>query len=140
MHGARWSRATSPSSIPAHDLAASGGAAALHDALTFCAEPHRNTFIKPFHREQTAGSARAATRCVSTCGERLPLVPRVQRLRQLAGIRRLGTGRAVVLLSAKAAAVCGLPHAARQLERSGRQKRQVRRTATARIRHSVCES
>ena len=34
-------------------------------------------------------------------GERLPVVPRVQRLRQLAGERRVGAGRAIVLLPAR---------------------------------------
>ena len=42
---------------PLHDLAASESPVLqrVHDALTYLApEPHRNTFIKPFHREQTA--------------------------------------------------------------------------------------
>jgi hypothetical protein len=42
---------------PLHDLAASENPVLrrLHDALLYLApEPHRNTFIKPFHREQTA--------------------------------------------------------------------------------------
>jgi Tfp pilus assembly protein PilF len=42
---------------PLHDLAASENPMLrrLHDALLYLApEPHRNTFIKPFHREQTA--------------------------------------------------------------------------------------
>src|SRR3954466_8738327 len=42
---------------PLHDLAASENPVLrrTHDALLYLApEPHRNTFIKPFHREQTA--------------------------------------------------------------------------------------
>jgi tetratricopeptide (TPR) repeat protein len=42
---------------PLHDLAASENPMMrrLHDALTYLSpEPHRKTFIKPFHREQTA--------------------------------------------------------------------------------------
>lgn len=42
---------------PLHDLAASENPLLrrAHDALTYLApEPHRNTFMKPFHREQTA--------------------------------------------------------------------------------------
>ncbi len=42
---------------PMHDLAASDNAFLkfAHDTLTYWApEPHRNTFLKPFHREQTA--------------------------------------------------------------------------------------
>ncbi len=42
---------------PMHDLAASDNAFLkyTHDTLTYWApEPHRNTFLKPFHREQTA--------------------------------------------------------------------------------------
>ena len=42
---------------PLHDLAASEHPVLrrVHDALLYLApEPHRNTFIKPFHREQTA--------------------------------------------------------------------------------------
>ena len=57
-------------------------------------------------------------------GERLPLVPRLQRLRQLAGLGRVGPGRALVLLPAAAAEVRRLPHAARRLERSGGEERQ----------------
>ena len=57
-------------------------------------------------------------------GEQLPLVPRLQRLRQLAGVRRVGPGRALVLLPAEAAEVRRLPHAARRVERSGGEERQ----------------
>jgi len=42
---------------PMHDLAASENALLkfAHDTLTYWApEPHRNTFLKPFHRDQTA--------------------------------------------------------------------------------------
>ena len=58
-------------------------------------------------------------------GERLSLVPRLQRLRQLAGLGRLGPGRALVLLPAEVAAVRRLPHAARR-------RRTIRRRRTAR--------
>ena len=57
-------------------------------------------------------------------GQRLPLVPRLQRLRQLAGLGRVGRGRALVLLPAEAAEVRRLPHAAR-----GRRTIPRRRTA-----------
>ena len=56
-------------------------------------------------------------------GERLSLVPRLQRLRQLAGVRHLGRGRAIVLLPAEIAEVRRLPHAARALDRSGGEER-----------------
>ena len=58
-------------------------------------------------------------------GEQLPVVPRLQRLRQLAGLGRVGPGRAVVLLPAEAAALRRLPHAA------GR-RRTIRQPRTAR--------
>ena len=45
-------------------------------------------------------------------GEQLSLVPRIQRVRQLAGQWRIGIGCALVLLSAEAAGLPGLPHAA----------------------------
>ena len=57
-------------------------------------------------------------------GQQLPVVPRLQRLRQLAGLRRVGAGRAVVLLSAEAATLRRLPHAAGGVERPGGQGRQ----------------
>ena len=57
-------------------------------------------------------------------GERLSLVPRLQRLRQLAGVGGVGAGRAVVLLSGAAGDVRRLPHAAGRVERSGGQERQ----------------
>ena len=46
-----------------------GARAACTIALTYLdPEPHRETFLKPFHREQTAGVLLvAATRCTSTC-------------------------------------------------------------------------
>ena len=56
-------------------------------------------------------------------GERLPLDSRLQRVRQLAGQRRLGHGRALVLLPAEAAAVRGLPHAEVRVERHRQQAR-----------------
>ena len=51
------------------------------------------------------------------------LVPRLQRLRQLAGVGHLGRGGTIVLLPAGAAKMRGLPHAARELHRPGRQER-----------------
>ena len=104
----------------------------VHDLLTYLdPEPHRETFLKPFMREQTAefcstlpqGAPRRA-------GEQLPLVPRLQRLRQLAGERRLGPGRALVLLPAEAAEVRRLPHAAGRA-RTIRRRRTARSTRTA---------
>ena len=112
---------------PLHDLAASDHPVLrrAHDALIHLApEPHRDTFLKPFHRDQTAefcstlpqGAPRRA-------GERIPLVPRLQRLRQLAGVGRVGTGRALVLLPGEAAEVRRLSHAAREVVRSGGEER-----------------
>ncbi len=43
-------------------------------------------------------------------GELLPLVPRLQRLRQLAGERRLGSGRALVLLPGRSRQTCSNCH------------------------------
>ena len=57
-------------------------------------------------------------------GQQLPLVPRLQRLRQLAGVWRVRRGRSIVLLPGEAAEVRRLPHAARRLERSGGEERQ----------------
>ena len=57
-------------------------------------------------------------------GQRLPLVPRLQRLRQLAGLGHVGPGRALLLLPAQAAEVQRLPHAARRLQRSDGPRRQ----------------
>ncbi len=50
-------------------------------------------------------------------GQRLPLVPRFQRLRQLAGQRRVGAGGAIVLLPRQTVDVRGLSHAPRRLAR-----------------------
>ena len=52
-------------------------------------------------------------------GQRLPLDSRLQRIRQLAGQRRLWPGRAIVLLPRAAVDLRGLPHAPRGLGRSG---------------------
>ena len=66
-------------------------------------------------------------------GEQLPLDPRLQRLRQLAGERRLGHGRAVVLLPAEVAALRRLPHAEGRVERLRQQARaRLARTASRR--------
>ena len=51
--------------------------------------------------------------------QRLPLDPRLQRVRQLAGFRGVGAGRAVVLLPGDAADLQRLPHAAGAVGRSG---------------------
>ena len=45
-------------------------------------------------------------------GEPLPLAARLQRVRQLAGQRRFGSGSTIVLLSAQVVHLLGLPHAA----------------------------
>ena len=56
-------------------------------------------------------------------GERLPLDPRLQRVRQLAGVRGVGAGRPLVLLPGEAAHLQRLPHAAGAVGRSGRRRR-----------------
>ena len=57
MSAARWGRATSSSRYPAlHDLATSEQPFLrfVHDRLTYLdPQPHREVFLKPFHREQT---------------------------------------------------------------------------------------
>ncbi len=80
----------------------------------------RRTFMKPFMREQSAEYLLDLPQGASGCaGEQLPLGARLQRLRQLAGERRLGTGRAIVLLSAEDLDLRGLPHAAGRIAGSG---------------------
>ena len=64
-------------------------------------------------------------------GERLPLVPRLQRLRQLAGERRLRPGRALLLLPAEADDLRRLPHAARRRRTIRAAMRTARCTPTA---------
>src|SRR4029079_7657084 len=51
-------------------------------------------------------------------GEQLPLVPRLQRLRQLAGLGHFRRRRAVLLLPEGVAEEWRLPHAADPLQRS----------------------
>ncbi len=112
---------------PLHDLAVSNQPVLqyAHDKLLeLDPQPHKETFLKPFHREQTPEFCSSCHKVhLDVPGQRLSLVPRLQRLRQLAGVRRVGRGRAVVLLPAGAAALRRLPHAARGVERSGRQER-----------------
>ncbi len=62
-------------------------------------------------------------------GESLSLVPRLQRIRQLAGQRSFRARRALVLLSAQAAAVRRLPHARGAFERC-RQHQRIRALAS----------
>ena len=57
------------------------------------------TFLKPFMQGLGGVLLGVPQGAPGRAGEPLPLGPRLQRLRQLAGQRRLGTGRAVVLLS-----------------------------------------
>ena len=52
--------------------------------------PHREAFIKPFHREQAAIVLLRATGSPGSAGQCLQMASRLQRLRQLAGVRRLG--------------------------------------------------
>ena len=81
--------------------------------------------MKPFHREQTRGVLLVVPQGASRrAGERLPLDPRLQRLRQLAGIGVSGQGARSFYYPPAAAAVRRLPHAAGRLERSGGQERQ----------------
>ena len=112
---------------PLHDLAASDHPVlrAAHDwLLNLDPQPHRETFMKPFHRETDGrvllelpqGAPRRA-------GERLPLDPRIQRLRQLAGVRCLRPRRAVVLLPGGVSDLPRLPHAAGAVRRPGREGR-----------------
>ena len=87
---------------PLHQLASSRQPVirAVDRLLTYLdPEPHRRTFMKPFMRLDSAEFC-------STCHKvhlDVPVndyrwIPRLQRLRQLAGERRLGPGRAIVLL------------------------------------------
>ena len=87
---------------PLHELATSKNPVihAFDHFLTYLnPEPHRRTFMKPFMRQDVAGILRRLPQSAPGCsGEQLPLVPRLQRLRQLAGQRSFRPGRAVVLL------------------------------------------
>ena len=101
---------------PLHDLAASENPvlSRVHDYLLYTdPEPHR----RDLHQELPPRADRAVLLVVpqgppGRARERLPLVPRVQRIRQLAGLRRLRRRGAVVLLPGQAPEVRGLPHAA----------------------------
>ena len=90
---------------PLHDLASSHNKyiRAMDYFLTYLdPEPHRKTFMKPFMRLDSAEYLLHVPQSPPRCaGEQLPLDSRLQRLRQLAGERCLGPGRAVVLLSAQ---------------------------------------
>ena len=145
---ARWARATSTIEYPPlHDLAASEQPAPALRARpadsTSIPQPHRETFLKPFHREQTPEFCSSCHKVhLDVPVNALPLVPRLQRLRQLAGVGRVGRGRALVLLPAEAAEVRRLPHAARAVERSGGEERHgalapLRRRRTRRCRSST---
>ena len=110
-----------------HELAASKNPVLrwLHDfSIKLNPEPHRRVFLKPFMRDADAGVLLIVPQGASgRAGEQLSLVPRLQRVRQLAGQRRVRPGRALVLLSAEAAGLPGLPHAAYQVERHGQHRR-----------------
>ena len=121
---ARWARATSRSNIrpcTTWRRASNPLLAFAHDRLTFLdPAPHRNTFLKPFHTRADAGVLLVVSQgAPRRARERLPLVPRLQRLRQLAGLGHLRRGRALLLLPAEADEVRRLPHAARAVQRSG---------------------
>ena len=75
----------------------------LDDFITFLnPEPHRRTFMKAFMRAGLLGILRILPQgAPRRAGESLPLAPRLQRVRQLAGQRRLRPGRALVLLPAE---------------------------------------
>ena len=117
---ARWGRATSRSNIRRCTISPPARTRMLrtaHDALLYLApEPHRKTFLKPFHREQTAEFC-------SACHKVHLDVP-VNSYRWFRGFNDYdnwqasgvsGTGRALVLLSGAAAEVRRLPHAARAI-------------------------
>ena len=110
----------------------------LERFVTYAApEAHRRTFMKPF---MTATVAEFCSAChkvhLDVPVNQLSLVPRIQRLRQLAGQRGFGAGRALVLLSGEAenCADCHMPLVA--FERSGQSStaRSIRTASRERIR------
>ena len=109
---------------PLHDLAVSENPvlAWTHDyLLKLDPAPHRKVFLKSVPPRADRGLLLVVPQGPPRrAGQRLPLVPRLQRLRQLAGLGHVGPGRALLLLPAEVAEVHRLPHAARRLERPGR--------------------
>ncbi|MEZ5283733.1 MAG: multiheme c-type cytochrome [Vicinamibacterales bacterium] len=80
-------------------------------------EPHRKTFA--VHARGRLGVLRGVPQgAPRRARQRLPLDARVQRLRQLAGQRRVGPGRALLLLPRQILDLRGLPHAEGGLGRS----------------------
>jgi hypothetical protein len=126
---ARWARGTSRSSTRrCHDLAASKNPVLqyAHDKLTFLdPEPHKQTFLKPFHRDQTPDFCSVVPQGPSRrAGEQLPVVPRLQRLRTTGRPRACrARARAPSTYPPEVEHVRRLPHAEGAVERSGRQER-----------------
>ena len=113
---------------PLHDLAASENPVLrrMHDQLVYLAPraAPRNLHEALPPRADGRVLLVVPQGAPRRAGERLPLDPGLQRLRQLAGLGRLRPGRAILLLPARAATLRRLPHAARRLERSRGQERQ----------------
>ena len=75
-------------------------------------EPHRAHFHEAVHAPGCRGILLGVPQGAPGCaGQQIPLVPRIQRVRQLAGQRGLRAWRAVVLLSETEPELRGLPHA-----------------------------
>ena len=114
---------------PLHDLAASENPIAAVRARPADLHRSRSRTARSSSSRSTASRRRSSARLPQgpprRAGQQLPLVPRLQRLRQLAGLGRLGPGRALLLLPAEVAEVRRLPHAARR-------RRTIRRRRTAR--------
>ena len=93
----------------------------LHDFLVHVnPEPHRRTFHEAVHARGYGRVLLVVPQGASGCArEPLPVDPRIQRIRQLAGQRCFRAWGTIVLLSAKSAdELRGLPHAAWWLPRT----------------------
>ena len=101
---------------PLHELASSPNRfiQALDRFLIYLnPKPHRATFLEAVHARANRGVLRLLSQsALGRTGEQLSMGARIRRLRQLAGQRRLGPGRALVLLSDQVADLRGLSHAA----------------------------
>ena len=112
---------------PLHDLAASDNPI-LQFAARLAALPRPEAASRNVPQAVSSRADAGVLRVVPQSAprrarQRVSVVPRIQRLRQLAGVGRVGRRRAIVLLPAEAAAVRRLPHAAREGERSGGEER-----------------
>ena len=104
-HGKRRLHDRVPAAARPGVAAAIRGSASWTRFLTYI-EPGAapQTFMKPFMRQDCSEFCSDVPQGASgRAGEQLPLAARLQRIRQLAGERRLGPGRAVVLLSGEIA-------------------------------------